>query len=212
MPIIKNERLSEFQKTGLIKFMEKIEFCTLLESGTTNINPTIRNQVRAFFRILWSTGRRPSEIMELVKGNCNPNPNKTLKILFKTRKGGVPTTVFLPANDVTEKVIAYVQTIPFPEMTIFPGIQSANSWVQKIKSKKLDGSELRKYTSSTKRVRYFSMKIFGVPPYFFRHNRFSKVGNIDMITYLKGAKDPRSSMRYRHFDEKEAKRASKYLA
>lgn len=68
MPLIKNARYKQFLKTGFIETLDRSVFDKLLARVE---HPKDKQQARALMILLYITGRRPSEILELRGGVCH---------------------------------------------------------------------------------------------------------------------------------------------
>jgi integrase len=211
MPLIKNERYKGFKDTGFIDFIKSPEFCTKVETIHTN-GVAKTNQLRAFFRIIYLTSRRPSEILELRLKDFKEDDG--LKIHFQTKKGGEPTTLILPPSPITQKIQDYIKTIVMPEQLLFPLLRSDNTQTIRYKTKAGEPREKKYLRVNTVTFRA-AIKYFGVPPYFFRHNRLSMVmdngGTLEDARYIKGAKGYSSVIPYAHMSTARAKKIARFM-
>jgi integrase len=202
MPAIKDARYSEFRKTGMIQLMRKEEFEKILEQTS---HPKDTMQARALMSLIYYTGRRPAEILEL-KGEHIKKEKRFMSILFKTRKGGLYHTLYFPLkNKHLKEFYVYASKI-YPSQWLFYQFHS------KATRKTKDGQQ--DYIDLSKNVWYWVKKWSGITPYFYRHNRFSlmaEAGATDAELQLaKGARDPKSIFPYKHFSKQRLEKMAKY--
>lgn len=119
--------------------------------------------------LLYYTGARPEEILQLRVKNVELEPN-VIKIGIPTvKRRGVGRTIFIPRNNITEELANYVKERPSELRLVFKWLHSWNirDFVYRVSEKK--------YTA-----------------YFFRHNRLTQLAQegVDAFTlkYFKGAK------------------------
>jgi|TARA_Y100000310_G_scaffold345632_1_gene467513 integrase len=207
MPNIKDLRYREFLDTGLINVVTKQEF----ELALSKIENKHTKESRMLCTLLYYSGRRPSEILELQGKDLSKEGNK-LRIIFKTKKKGTPSILFFPlSNPYFKELLEYWQHI-FESQWLFFNFRSIRQ--NKVKYAKKDGETITKvYERTTLKVYYWVKKWFDFTPYVLRHSRFSvasmKGFNIKEIMYLKGSKDERSVFNYLHLSPQKAKRLSK---
>jgi len=231
MPKIKNKRYLQHFKKRKIDLISPKEFYEKLNN--IKARPHLQNLLKDFFLLLYWTGRRPVEILEL-KGEDfhtrllkeKEESEKQGKEIFKeyltidthTKKGGNEVEIHLLFENIPglKKFWERIEGVP-KDFEIFSLLISRNgqyiSWKTKQKEFILDGkpalipSKNRKkyYEEKCKRVYYWCNKYFGVPPYFFRHNRFSSMkingASFEDIKTFKGAKSMASVEPYISPDE-----------
>lgn len=201
---IKNLSYRQFLDTGMISLVDLPE----LDKGLANIKGKNINEARALVIVLYYTGARPAEVLEL-SGKDITKENNYVKVALKGVKHGLPRTVYIPLarKYITELYKYAVST--FPDQYLFFNFR---------------GSYSREYTSAkgkintnietTDKLRYHFKKWFanvvkgGLTPYFLRHNRFSKLamsGASDTdIQMIKGARSIESVQPYKHLSKKTA--------
>ena len=181
-------------------------------------------QARTLVIILWMTGARPIEVLNLVAGDFEPD-GAFMKIKLRTAKRGIGRIIELPYKDpLVNEVWKYVKD-KLPTFYIFWAFRSkSNKTFTKVmvKKKGSDGTiqmiEKRynkPYHDVSNRLHHWFKKWFQLPPYYFRHNRFTIMAdyedNIERIRQTKGAKGYDSVLRYMHTSAKAARRSGKFL-
>jgi len=72
----------------------------------------------------------------------------------------------------------------------------------------------KEYPNLSNKLIYWFNRWFGIPPYYFRHNRCTLVAekeDIEKVRLLKGAKSYNSTLRYMHQTARTTKKISKLL-
>lgn len=211
MPKIKNKRYLTHFKKGKIETMASDEFYEKLARVKGKYH--IENLLKDYFLLLYWTGRRPVEILDLIGEDFRQTSLKEkdgskrdyLAIQTHTKKGGKPVEIFLVFEQIPQlkELWTRIQGIP-ADFPVFGLLRSRSkqkvSWKTKeleliingqvgIKPSKLKEKE---YDKPEKNIFYWCVKYFGVPPYFFRHNRFSLMkqegASFEDIKTFKGAK------------------------
>jgi len=208
MPKISNIEYKRFIEEGYINIVDRTEFSAMLERLK---HPQIK-QARALFILLYYSGRRPSEILQLKAENLKKE-GRYIVMVVPTLKGGRFSTLMLPhTNPHIKELWEYCKTM-FPEQWLFYSFRSNHKQRFRVKIKGIE--ELRQYDHLARRLYYWLKKWTGLPPYFFRHNRFSdmsdKGASLMDIVHAKGAKDPKSAMAYQHLSKKRAKEIAKFI-
>jgi len=210
MPKIKNKEYLNFLKKGEINTIDSDEFGKMLDL----VEHRFRADARSFAILLFTTGRRPSELLSL-RAKDFKKVRRTLHIQVPTRKGGITSTVLLPWNDFTQEVWDFVSKPMFPETFVFNKLRQYPPVKNIVRWKGRDGELKTKiYERVEGRLYYNLNKWFGVPPYFFRHNRFTlaaeKGASEFQIMLMKGAKTRDSVAPYMHKSIKEATKLKKF--
>jgi site-specific recombinase XerD len=126
------------------------------------------NEEKVCLILLYYTGARPSEILAL-KAKDIWQDGKKIAISIPTLKKGLGRTIFIPLNDITQKLIEFVKNRPQDIKLILKWKNCGNirDFIYRVSDKKLT-------------------------PYFFRHNRISQLANAGVDPYtlkrFKGAK------------------------
>jgi len=203
MPLIKDPRYNKFLQSGLIDILTKEEFTKILKV----INHNYIKQARVLFILLYYSGRRPSEIVELKAGNFKKE-RSYLILSIPTKKKGVGSVLYFKMKDPhIQEVWDYVSIYP-DEFYVF--------WKFKSRTKKKTG-----YPDVSTKVRYWvrkwSKEALGteITPYFFRHNRLSELSmkgaTPQQLKFWKGAKTLASVEPYLHLSQKSIKKMAKLL-
>lgn len=208
MPLIKNARYKQFLKTGFIETLDRSVFDKLLARVE---HPKDKQQARALMILLYITGRRPSEILELRGGSVIKARNH-LKLQIKTLKGGRFTTLFLPlSNPLIQEFWAYAKN-KFETFYLFHSFRSTKA--KTVTWKKQGETKSKRFVELSANLYYWIEKWTGLPPYFLRHNRFSTMseqGATDGdIMLAKGASSIESVRPYIHMSKKRAQKLAKF--
>ena len=191
---------------------------------------------RAFMILLWASGARPTEALNLVADDVKKNLTNEITIYFKkTLKGGNPRSLTLNLKDKFAKEFwDYASSVTVPEMYIFYMFRSkrtrTNIEVYKSKKNKETGEKepylYKSYSGknyniiSDKIWYYFQRWIKGIMdtpdgralfPYYFRHSRLTTIadteGNtIEDVRLFKGAKSYTSCIPYMQLTPRRAKK------
>lgn len=220
MPKIVNSEYKRFVKTGLINLIKPPEFKKMLD----NVEHAKLKQARALLIMLYYTGRRPSELVSFrVKDFLKKGLQ--LQLTFETKKGGRANILYLSLSkrnklEFLPELWAYLDSFrnAFPETFVFWAFRDSPNHkkrVIKVKSKKTGFVKSLEYPIICDRVKYYVLKWTGLPPYFFRHNRFSsmaaKGASLNQIKNAKGAKTFESVYPYVHLSTTEALKTSKFI-
>lgn len=215
MPKIKNESYRKFVEKGLIDIMKPEEFKQRFEAIKLEKHQDRLTQWKAFLILLYWTGRRPAEVLRL-RAKDFDKKGQLVSILFETLKGGRASVCYLSTRRVPAVLKVYEWAKKnFPEALLFNKLVSSTR--DKVTYTTKQGNTVTKtYTRTTKNITYLVTKWFNVPPYFFRHNRFSdmsmKGASDKQLQYAKGAKDSRSVEVYLHLSDKKARETSRYIS
>ncbi len=208
MPTIKDTEYKQFLETGLISIIDKESFEKML--GNVE-HPKDTKQARALFILLFYSGRRPAELLELQAQHIKKE-RRHIKLLLPTKKKGRYSLIYLPLNQYTKEIWEYASN-KFPEQYLFWLFRGNN--VKRVRYKTKDGIKEKQYIEISKKLWYWIKKWCGVTPYFFRHNRLSdlalKGADPLELMYYKGASDARSVMKYMHMSSARAKKIARYL-
>lgn len=198
-------------KRGRIEIISPQEFYQKL--GDMKAPYHLEKLLKEFFMLLFWTGRRPVELLELKRDDVRITMLKSkdgvwkqyLAIDVDTKKGGKPVEIFLVMDQIPglKDFWERISGAP-PDFQYFWLLQTKKG--QEVTWKTRDGEKRSKfYEEKCKNVYYWSVKFFGVPPYFFRHNRFSTMkidgASFDDIKTFKGAKTMSSVEPYISPDE-----------
>lgn len=176
--------------------------------------PIKMKQLKYYSFLLYWTGARPSELLMLQAKDFNyayRAKHQILKLNLPTLKKGTPRTIQLKTSLIPHaKKIWEWATNYFPDFLIFNNLISEAIITHRFK----DG-RVKKYRQLSRKIHHWVSKYFGVPPYFFRHNRLSdmadKGATLQELKYFKGAKKLENVEVYIQLVGKKAEDLSKYL-
>jgi len=198
MPKIKNKRYLKHFKKKQIELISPKEFYENWRK--IKALPHLQNLLKDFFLLLFWTGRRPVELLNLRGENFTKTQYKEKDGMFKdyfvidveTKKGGNDVEIQLVFEQLPEfdKLWNRIQGCP-PEFRYFELLRTRGTDTLNWETK--EGEPRNKtYEAPSKKIWYWSNKYFDVPPYFFRHNRFSTMviggATLQDLKFFKGAK------------------------
>ena len=202
MPLIKNKRyLRHFKKSQILLISPK-EFYE--NWSKIKAKPYLQNLLKDFFLLMFWTGRRPIELLDLKGEDFRRTALKEENEMYRdyllidthTKKGGNDVEIMFVFEQIPEleRLWSRIQGCP-PEFRYFELLRTRGTDTLNWKTKAGE-SRSQTYEAPTKKFWYWSNKYFEVPPYFFRHNRFSTMVNegatYEDIKIWKGAKSTSS--------------------
>jgi len=212
MPKIINKKYNEFIKEGLIQTLEKEDVNYFLKK----INHKFIKEARTLFILMYYTGARPAEILNLTAGDIRKEGQSYLVIQTRALKNGLPRQIRLRFRAVHIKEV-YDFSIGRPEnMYLFPHFRSKTTRTNSYVTKKGD-RKIKNYVYVSNGLWYHFNKWFGgeINPYFMRHNRFSKLmdagASMEEVMLLKGAKSMESVRPYVHMSRKKSEEIAKKI-
>lgn len=169
-------------------------------------------QAKALVTLLYYTGARPGEILEL-KGQDVLREKNYMYLHLSTLKGGIPRKITLSfRKPYIKEAWAYIKQV-FPTWYIFHKYRGSYSRLKTTKK-----GDMKEYKEVSYKLRYYFKKWFKdipVPPYFLRHNCFSimaeKGASDQEIRMAKGARTVKSVAPYIHLSKKRAIRISRFM-
>jgi site-specific recombinase XerD len=202
---IKNKHYNQFLKEGIIETISEDK----IKKALDNVKGKFRRMGRAMLIIMYYTGARPNEIIQL-RGEDIGKKGQHITVKLKGSKRGLPRTIYLPyKRELVKEFYNYAMGC-MPDMFLFWFYQ--NRYIRYRKNKK---GEIKEYEEITGRIRHYVRQWFKgvfedpIPPYFLRHNRFSKLmengATIEEIRLLKGSRTYNSVMPYIHMSSKKAR-------
>jgi len=223
MPKITNKRYltfkdpnQDFDEFTIEEFQEKLDKILFT-------NPDKTAQARALSIAIFYTGLRPIEIINL-KPEAIKKVGQDVTIFLKAAKNGLEGSIMLPTSNLVREFYDYSKKI-IPGTHIFDYFRSATRNQPKYKkfhkvinlegkietvSEEIKGN----YPNPAHNLTYFFTKHFGVSPYYFRHNRFTKMKKLgasnDDIRMAKLGKTEYSTLAYVKYDTVENKKRKKY--
>jgi site-specific recombinase XerD len=206
---ITNKAYREFLDKGIIQTIDIEQLNKVLN----NIEHKNKPLARIFVIILYYSGARPNEIL-LLKTDDIKKEGNYLTILLQGSKRGLPRKIYLQTkNPHIQEIEKYNQSLP-PNYVLFNIF--ANSYERKKKN-----NETRIETTS--KIFYYIKKWTsgiingeeGLSPYFFRHNRFSKLSEegatLQEIRMIKGSRTYESVTPYLHMSSNISKKLAKKI-
>lgn len=217
--LVKNEKYRAFLRGEMMQTILREDFAGYLD----NVKHAQLKQARSMLVLLWATCKRPNEILQ-VRGGDVTRKGKYLQVKIPGSKGGFATPVLLPLRDTLVQEIWAYSKDKFPEQYLFWAFRSKsvkNGTVKTYRKKQADGTYAvvrktydRQYPALANNLLYWVNKWFGIPPYYFRHNRLTvAAGKLEAneLRIMKGAKTFESVQPYLHYNEKMGKRIANEL-
>lgn len=206
MPRITNKNYKQFLDNSVIDTISKEQVKQALE----NVTGRFTREGKALLIILYLTGARPNEVLNLRSKDITKLDSYVV-IKMPGSKGGKTRPIYLHYKNNLVKIVYKYSMGVFPEMYLFYNYRSnCKTYVK--------GKE---YTYIAHNLGYHFKKWFkgvvddSIPPYFLRHNRFSKMAERDVsmqqIQGIKGAKTIASVEPYVHMSTRNAKKLAKYI-
>jgi integrase len=198
-----NEAWTEFIPMSLEEFTQSLEQITYSSKIKTQ-------QAKALSILLFYTGLRPVELIKLKAQNIAKEGLKLL-IQVSASKGGKAGIIVLSLTQtpLLHQVLELAKKTP-SEMQLFYhfATDKAENKVQWLKRDWKTGEKqmIHKIYKRNQNLNYFCNKWFGIPPYFFRHNRFSqasmKGAGLKQLMEMKLAKKEDSILPYLKWSRK----------
>jgi len=205
MPEITNKNYRQFLDDGIITTLTENN----IRAALHNVQGKHSREGKALLITLYYTGARPNEVLNL-RSRDIVKEGSYIVIRMSGSKGGKPRPIYTPYKKELARVVYQYSMGVFPDMYLFFNYRSNCK-------RYINGKE---YTEITHKLRYHFGKWFegvidgGIPPYFLRHNKFSKLAesgvSMEDIKNLKGAKSIASVGAYTHMSTKSAKSLAKY--
>lgn len=233
---IKSERYRQFLDGQGFTPIEPAEFETFL----ANVKHKQLAEARALVILLYYSGRRPGEIVQLTQQGFAQEKGRLFKLMVPTIKGGQFQTIFLPRNPHTIEVFNWIKKtfVPGRNDELFPSFHSKTiTWGKAAKREPSDNPrkkgkiirdekgnpvmEPRAFERQTFLHYWFKKWSGGLPSeksitaYFFRHSRLTQLANQGMSLHelkeFKGAKDIQSVEPYLHVSGEQMKKWGKKI-
>ena len=209
---VKNKNYVEFLETGMMKTLD-VDFLTKALSNIKGSRGLYIDEYRSFLISTYYTGARPVETLEQRQGMVWKEGNYILSKL-PAAKNGKTRIIYVNYKRRHVKEWYDYSWNNFPGVLLYPNLIGNTKRVIK-----LPNGKIKEYTEKTARIRYHFKKWFepliddSIPPYYLRHNRFSKLSlkgaSTRDIMILKGAKDIKSAMPYIHMNAKKGKQLAR---
>jgi integrase len=204
MAIIKNESYKRFLDEGLIDTLDEDQIKIVLDS----LKHRFKLEARSLIICMYYTGARPNEILRL-KTDDIIRDGKYLKITMQGSKRGLPRPIMLKiSHPLVKEFDIYTKKLP---LGVFIFYHFRNNYIRNYTSK---SGEIKTITTISDKLRYYFKKWFsvlfpdGIPPYYLRHNRFSKLAEVgtsmEQLRQMKGSRTLDSVTPYLHMTKKTA--------
>lgn len=207
---IKNKHYRQFLDQGEIRTIEESDIFKALE----NIKAPRIQEKRACLICMYYTGGRPVEILN-IKGIDIKKESVYIQIKVPASKRGLPRIVWLPYKKPLVKEFYNFAMTVYPDMPLFFHLRS--HYVRSRQTKKGEVTSVEITDSLRYHIKQWFTGIIedSIPPYFLRHNRFSKLAlagvSLQDIRMIKGSKTMDSVMPYLHMSAYTAKKVSKKM-
>lgn len=211
MPKIKNIFYKKFIEEGFIETITEQDIKIVLD----NIRHRLKDQIQSLIILLYYTGARPSEILELKGSDIIREPNYIV-VKLKTFKKGLPRTLYLAGRKPFVNILRNYSYKVHPDVYAFWMFRCGYK-VKYINKK----GDINTNLDRTAKLRYFFKRWFSVleekeiPAYYLRHNRFSifaqKGASIEDIRLWKGGKTLESVTPYLHMTTVTSRKLSRLL-
>lgn len=212
MPKIVNPEYRNFLTRGFIQEITPKQFEGFLDNLSRLSHRVKTPELRAFFILLYLTGRRPVELLELKVGDINKK-GRYYAVDIPTAKRGLFSLIYLPKTSLTDEVFSLYRNM-WREMFLFNSLICRSRNIVRYKDKN-GNTTVKTYEHKSARIYSLIKRATGLNPYYFRHHRFSDIARKGAspfeIMHLKGARDLKSVQPYVHMSSKQAKRIAKYL-
>jgi site-specific recombinase XerD len=204
MAIIKNQSYKRFLEEGLIDTLDETQIRTVL----INLKHKFKLEARSLIICMYYTGARPNEILRL-KTDDIVRDGKFLKITMQGSKRGLPRPIMLKiSHGLVKEFDAYAKKLP---LGVYIFYHFRNNYIRNYTNK---SGEIKTITTISDKLRYYFKIWFsilfpdGIPPYYLRHNRFSKLAEVgtsmEQLRQMKGSRTLDSVTPYLHMTKKTA--------
>jgi integrase len=188
---IKNPYYKAFLEGHLLQEIDRDDLKFVLD----RIQHQYVDQARCMVIVLWVTGARPNEVLKLTGKNFVFTKDY-LEIQLNKSKGGMARDLGMPwinpktgqEDELTKEVWEYAKTMWLDQYCFHFFRSEAKRYGVKKTYRKKNGEVIEKfydkvYDELSSKLRYYIPKWFsvlwpeGIPPYYLRHNRGSKLYN-----------------------------------
>ena len=206
--MVTNKNYREFLDKGVIKTLGERDIIKALR----NVTGKYKFEGRALLITLYYTGARPVEVLNLTPKDIRKE-DSYLIIEIPASKGGKARPFYLQyEKELVKELYIYASRL-FEGMFLFYHFKGNYRRVYKTKI-----GNIKERISETDKLRYYFKKWFkgviegGIPPYFLRHNRFSKSSLAGMTDReIKQLKGSGSIDFYTHLSARTAKSLAKKI-
>jgi len=189
-----------------IQTMGVEEFRTLILPKV--IHKRHQEQAAVYVILLYWLGRRPVELIDLAEHQIQPIGG-ALKLSISSAKHGRDAILHLPLSNPDFKLVLNYWKKLAPRQYLFWGFRNAArvKTVSFVSNKKTGERKTRVYGDRAKRISYWVNRWTGLPPYFFRHNRYTLMAqggaSVWDIQYAKGSRTTKSVEQYISYSKPE---------
>lgn len=204
---IKNRFYRDFLDNGMIQTLDLAD----IKRAQKNVTGRNIREGQQLITALYYTGGRPNEVLSLRAKDILIDGTYMTMQLKGSKRGLSRKLYFKLSTPLIKELAEYVREL-YPEVYIFHHYR--NNY---IRVRTLRRGNVRRTLEVSDKLRYYFKQWFnwmdGIPPYYLRHNRFSKVmqkgGTMEEIRLMKGAKNMNSVTPYLHMSQETAKKISK---
>jgi len=215
--MVKNRHYKKFLQTSYMR-----DFLTIdeLTQAIDKISGIDRKEWRALFILLFWTGCRPVEALNMYQQDVRKKSKEhKVECIIPGAKGGKTRPVDLLTNRKHVPELEEFARNRFPGLLLFYNLRG--SYIRQHQTQK---GTIKEYQEITGKVRYMCYKITrgvgkfpeGIPPYYFRHNRFSQMAENGASAYdilqVKGGKSLDNALVYMNMSTKERKKLSRLIS
>lgn len=208
MPKIKNKLYNSFLIGEGMEFLDLEVLDKIINYLDNFYKEKYRDMAKALVILLFYTGCRPSEALEVTAQDIKKEDN-FLVIWLKTLKKGKPRKLLISFKHRYISFLYKYANNFYPDFFIFWKFKS--KYIKKNKNNNIETS---------KKIYYLFKKIskgigIDIVPYYLRHNRFSlmaeKGATYEMIKHFKGAKTLASVEPYVHLSKEKLRKISRFI-
>lgn len=209
---ITNINYRRFLEEGIIDMVEEKHVRMAMKNI---VHFPFKKEAKALLIMLYYTGARTNEVLRIRAVDVSKEKSY-VKVKIAGSKKGLPRTFYLPYRlEMVKELYKYTSRL-YPEMPLFFHFK----YHYKRRYKRKDGS-IKEYVQTSDKVHYYVKKWFtgvlpgSIPPYFFRHSRFSQLTEAGLsseeIMMLKGGRSLSSVRPYQHMSKKTGVLAAKRI-
>jgi integrase len=211
---IKNVNYRNFLDQGIIETLNEKQLCMALDKIRGKRCRYIK-EARVFLILLYYSGARPNEILNLKAKNAS-NDGVYLKVLVPGSKKGLPRSLYFQLKKPLVKECLEYCLSCMPDAFLFYHYRSG--YTRKVTNRK---GEVKYRLEVSNGLRWYfqvwwdNVVAGGIPPYFLRHNRMSKLAekgaSLNELRMLKGSRTYESVMPYLHMSSRTGKTLAKKI-
>jgi integrase len=210
-----NKNYREFLDSGQIKTLSKDDLTALL-NNIDGIRGNHVEEARALIILLYYSGARPSEALNMYQGDIYKDGNYCV-CSIPTLKRGVRRNIYLNFKKKHIQELYNFCWNQFPKIRLFRNYYSD---YKRTRVRIVKGVEkVFEYHEHSDKLRWHFYRwaketLSGINPYYLRHNRMTKLAENDVsvynLKYFKGSKSIKSVEPYLHVSSAIAKKVAKH--